>query len=62
MSTLKDEKIDVVLHVAVEQAVMALVESLRTSEKLPREAILQEIVISHPGNADSSLHYRTTQR
>ena len=61
MTTFKDEKISVVRHEKVSQAVASLAEVLRGEEKIPREATFQEIVISHPGNADASLHYRTAQ-
>lgn len=61
MATLKDEKIPVNHHADVDQAVTTLAEALRNDEKIAKEAVIQQVVISYPGNASATIHYRTSQ-
>lgn len=54
----RDDTFSAAKHDKIHAAVIQLVEALREAEKVPKEARIREIVVSHPGGDDAMVAYR----
>jgi hypothetical protein len=55
----RDMKVPAAMNDKVKAAVSGLTEALQTVDTVPKDAVFQEVIVSHPGNADSMIHVRT---